>query len=72
MTSQPIDPFFRRLFIVVIIIIALFLLKLMLPVIIPFFVAFVLAYIFFAIRVDVFTKPIFQAIFVLTRVLVAI
>lgn len=46
MTSQPIDPFFRRLFIVVIIIIALFLLKLMLPVIIPFFVAFVLAYLF--------------------------
>jgi len=44
MINQPIDPFFRRLFIVIAIIVTLFLLYLMLPVIIPFVIAFVLAY----------------------------
>ena len=44
MTTQTIDPFFKRLFIVVAIVIALVLLRLMLPVIIPFVCAFVLAY----------------------------
>ena len=44
MINQPIDPFFRRLFIVVAIVITLFLLYLMLPVIIPFLIAFILAY----------------------------
>ena len=44
MINQPIDPFFRRLFIVVVIIVTLFLLYLMMPVIIPFVIAFVLAY----------------------------
>ncbi|WP_352338587.1 AI-2E family transporter [Psychrobacter sp. 16-MNA-CIBAN-0192] len=46
MISQPIDPFFRRLFIVVAIVIALVMLRLMWPVIIPFFCAFILAYLF--------------------------
>lgn len=46
MMTQPIDPFFRRLFIVTAIVVALILLKLMLPVIVPFVVAFVLAYLF--------------------------
>ena len=46
MINQPIDPFFRRLFIVVAIVIAVFLLYLMMPVIVPFVVAFVLAYLF--------------------------
>lgn len=46
MTTQTIDPFFKRLFIVVAIVIALVLLRLMLPVIIPFVCAFVLAYLF--------------------------
>ncbi|MEN2750417.1 AI-2E family transporter [Psychrobacter sp. FBL11] len=44
MINQPIDPFFRRLFIVVAIVVTLFLLYLMLPVIIPFLIAFILAY----------------------------
>ncbi len=46
MIHQAIDPFFRRLFIVVAIVIALILLNMMLPVIIPFVVAFTLAYLF--------------------------
>ncbi len=46
MITKPIDPFFRRLFIVVIIVVAFILLRLMLPVIIPFFAAFILAYLF--------------------------
>ena len=46
MINQPIDPFFRRLFIVVAIVVAVFLLYLMTPVIVPFVVAFVLAYLF--------------------------
>lgn len=46
MTNQPIDPFFRRLFIVVGMVVAVFLLYMMLPVIIPFAFAFVLAYLF--------------------------
>lgn len=46
MINQPIDPFFRRLFIVVGIVGALILLHLMTPVIIPFIFAFVLAYLF--------------------------
>ncbi len=46
MITQPIDPFFRRLFIVAAIVIALILLRLMMPVIIPFVVAFILAYLF--------------------------
>lgn len=46
MIRQPIDPFFRRLFIVVAIVIALILLHLMMPVIIPFVTAFILAYLF--------------------------
>ncbi|MGM8900577.1 AI-2E family transporter, partial [Psychrobacter sp. 1Y4] len=43
---QPIDPFFRRLFIVVALVVALFLLYLMIPVIVPFIFAFMLAYLF--------------------------
>ena len=46
MIKQPIDIFFRRLFIVVALIVALVLLYLMLPVIVPFVVAFMLAYLF--------------------------
>lgn len=46
MTNQSIDPFFRRLFIVVAIVVALILLHLMMPVIVPFVFAFVLAYLF--------------------------
>ena len=46
MINQSIDPFFRRLFIVVAIVLALVMLRLMMPVIIPFFCAFVLAYLF--------------------------
>lgn len=46
MLSKPIDPFFRRLFFVVVIVITLILLHLMMPVIIPFMVAFFLAYLF--------------------------
>ncbi len=46
MTAQPMDPFFRRLFIVVAIVIGLVLLYMMTPVIIPFVCAFVLAYLF--------------------------
>ncbi|WP_131667546.1 AI-2E family transporter [Psychrobacter pygoscelis] len=46
MPTKAIDPFFRRLFIVVVIILALLLLNLMMPVIIPFVVAFFLAYLF--------------------------
>lgn len=46
MINQPIDPFFRRLFIVIAIVIALILLYLMIPVIVPFIFAFVLAYLF--------------------------
>ncbi|WP_201538446.1 AI-2E family transporter [Psychrobacter immobilis] len=46
MINQPIDPFFRRLFIVVGLVVSIFLLYLMLPVIVPFVVAFVLAYLF--------------------------
>lgn len=46
MIRQAIDPFFRRLFIVVAIVIALILLHLMMPVIIPFVTAFILAYLF--------------------------
>lgn len=46
MINQPIDPFFRRLFIVVAIVIALVMLHLMTPVIVPFVCAFVLAYLF--------------------------
>ncbi|WP_201585750.1 AI-2E family transporter [Psychrobacter jeotgali] len=46
MINQPIDPFFRRFFIVIALLITLTLLYLMLPVIIPFVVAFVLAYLF--------------------------
>lgn len=46
MITQPIDSFFRRLFIVVAMVVALFLLYLTMPVILPFFVAFVLAYLF--------------------------
>ncbi|MBU5617838.1 AI-2E family transporter [Psychrobacter sp. TAE2020] len=46
MINQTIDPFFRRLFIVVTIVIAFVLLYLMAPVIIPFAFAFVLAYLF--------------------------
>jgi len=46
MINQPIDPFFRRLFIVVAIVVALVLLYLMMPVIVPFVFAFVLAYLF--------------------------
>lgn len=46
MINQPIDPFFRRLFIVVGLVVAIYLLYLMLPVIMPFVVAFVLAYLF--------------------------
>lgn len=44
MITQTIDPFFRRLFIVVAIVIGLVLLYLMTPVIIPFLCAFILAY----------------------------
>ena len=44
MINQPIDPFFRRLFIVVAVVVTLFLLYLMMPVIIPFVIAFILAY----------------------------
>ena len=46
MINQSIDPFFRRLFIVVVLIIAFVLLYLMMPVILPFVFAFVLAYLF--------------------------
>ena len=46
MINQTIDPFFRRLFIVVAIVIAFILLRLMAPVIIPFLMAFILAYLF--------------------------
>ena len=46
MINQPIDPFFRRLFIVVVLVVALFLLYLMIPVIVPFIFAFMLAYLF--------------------------
>lgn len=46
MINQPIDPFFRRLFIIVGLVVGIFLLYLMLPVIVPFVVAFVLAYLF--------------------------
>ncbi len=46
MINQPLDPFFRRLFIVVAIVVALVLLHLMMPVIVPFVFAFVLAYLF--------------------------
>lgn len=46
MQIQVIDPFFRRLFFLVIIVIAFILLHLMMPVIIPFVVAFFLAYLF--------------------------
>lgn len=46
MINQPIDPFFRRLFIVIAIVVALILLHLMMPVIVPFVFAFVLAYLF--------------------------
>lgn len=46
MKAQSIDPFFRRLFIVVAIIIGLILLYAMSPVIVPFLCAFVLAYLF--------------------------
>ncbi|MBF4488928.1 AI-2E family transporter [Psychrobacter sp. N25K4-3-2] len=46
MINQSIDPFFRRLFIVVALIITFVLLYLMLPVILPFIFAFVLAYLF--------------------------
>lgn len=46
MINQPIDPFFRRLFLVVTIVVTLILLYLMMPVIVPFVFAFVLAYLF--------------------------
>lgn len=46
MINQSIDPFFRRLFIVVVLVIASILLYLMMPVILPFIFAFVLAYLF--------------------------
>lgn len=46
MITQPIDPFFRRLFFVIAIALTLVLLYLMMPVIIPFVIAFVLAYLF--------------------------
>lgn len=46
MIKKSIDPFFRRLFIVVMLIIAVVLLYLMMPVILPFIFAFVLAYLF--------------------------
>lgn len=46
MLSKPIDPFFRRLYILVAMGLALILLYLMMPVIIPFVVAFFLAYLF--------------------------
>lgn len=46
MTAQSIDPFFRRLFIIVALVIGLILLYLMTPVIVPFLCAFVLAYLF--------------------------
>ncbi|MBP2280362.1 putative PurR-regulated permease PerM [Psychrobacter sp. PL15] len=46
MINQSIDPFFRRLFIVVAIVVGLVLLYLMMPVIVPFVFAFVLAYLF--------------------------
>ncbi len=44
MINQTIDPFFRRLFIVVAIVVGLILLYAMTPVIVPFVCAFVLAY----------------------------
>lgn len=44
MINQRIDPFFRRLFIVVGLVVAVFLLYLMLPIIVPFVFAFFLAY----------------------------
>lgn len=46
MLTKTIDPFFRRLFILVAIVVVLVLLHLMMPVIIPFVVAFFLAYLF--------------------------
>ena len=46
MQTKVIDPFFRRLFILVAIVLAFILLHLMMPVIIPFVVAFFLAYLF--------------------------
>ncbi|WP_201528913.1 AI-2E family transporter [Psychrobacter frigidicola] len=46
MINQPIDPFFRRLFIVIVLVMIFVLLHLMMPVIVPFVVAFVLAYLF--------------------------
>lgn len=46
MINQSIDPFFRRLFIVVVLSIACILLYWMTPVILPFIFAFVLAYLF--------------------------
>ena len=46
MMNQPIDPFFRRLLIVVALVVVVFLLYLMMPIIIPFVFAFVLAYLF--------------------------
>lgn len=46
MINQTIDPFFRRLFIVVAIVIAFILFHLMTPIIVPFVFAFVLAYLF--------------------------
>lgn len=46
MLNQPLDPFFRRLFIVTAMVVAVFLVYLMLPVIVPFLFAFGLAYLF--------------------------
>lgn len=46
MTTRPLDPFFRRLFILTVIVIALTTLYLLIPVIIPFLAAFALAYLF--------------------------
>lgn len=46
MQTKVIDPFFRRLFFLVVIVVAFILLHLMMPVIIPFVVAFFLAYLF--------------------------
>ncbi len=46
MINQTIDPFFRRLFILVAIVVSFILLHLMTPVIMPFLMAFILAYLF--------------------------
>ncbi|PNK59757.1 AI-2E family transporter [Psychrobacter sp. FDAARGOS_221] len=46
MQVARVDPFFKRLAIVVAIIIALYILYLLIPVIVPFFSAFILAYLF--------------------------